>query len=66
MPQPRFYRLTTLEGFIDVFYEVIKEQQCTHREAYDILIQEYHQATGRYRYASYESFKAAKSRFNKN
>lgn len=60
--QVRFTRMTTPEGFKHLFYETIKQQHCTHQQAFDQINDEYFTTAGKYRYKNYNSFKAVKDR----
>lgn len=58
----RLAKMITKEGFTTLFYEVQNSEQCNGRVAFEILNNEYHTATGKFRFASYESFKTLKDR----
>jgi hypothetical protein len=65
MNNPRPFQMITPQGFIKLFYQTVKEKQCKHAEAFELLNAEYEEFTGKKRYASYECFKVVKSKINK-
>ena len=56
---PRFLKMTTKTGFVELFWEAVNadQQQHTHEEIYDILEKEYQQVFKRRRYTSFKSFR---------
>lgn len=54
----RAIRMTTKEGFIDLFWESVRaHKDKTHKEIYEDLEQEFEAVFGRRRYASFGSFR---------
>ena len=56
---PRILKMTTMTGFVELFWEAVNadQQQHTHEEIYDILEKEYQQVFKRRRYTSFKSFR---------
>lgn len=58
--------LYSLDGYFTRFFEIIYETECrTYTEAYLALEDEFKDLFGQNRYATYQSFKNAKSRYLK-
>ena len=61
----RIFRMISPVGFINIFNDDIKlsvkrGEIKTHEQIFDRLNEEYHQATGKFRYKNFQSFKTIK------
>ena len=65
------FRMLTRQGFSDLFWQRLQEARklnpaVTQKEVFDELNAKYYTATGIFRYSSYDSFRLANNRQDKN
>lgn len=53
----RCIRMMTKQGFVEVFWETLKDTKMTHEECYEVLEKEYVSAFSRRRYSNFMSFR---------